>query len=495
MKHLITIFVGCILLCLISISAAAQDTRVESEQVMGTTRDGSGRSTVPSSETHLDIRTANLAADATDPLHTCHNNDTTGSQPDRAGGYSVFTRITHPGGELFLSTATSNYDTVLSVFTYVDAGVPLGAALACNDDQTPGSVFTSFIDVNLPAGRYLVMVSRFSDSVAGAALSLKLDIGYLPAGVPPTNDNPNAPIALTAQQAYTQTGVHFATDSDTERALTMTCEMYNSVWYSFTAPTFGEYQFTSHGSILQVQPDSSYTYATAIGVYVEFFNTALQITEYLPVGCFSSVNYNAVTDPIYMSPGLTYHIRLGTRYNANILSGSKYKIKPVVTHVSLSTNDGFDDGLTGWKAAKFDVGDGVSGGIATINAGAVKKTLSQTKTSFPSYVKWAKGGMLHFSAAYGYTGLPAGKFTVTVAYSDGRPNTVVNAPFTTSNGGGVFMPIALASTKIKSVKMAVSVNPGSGASISVDYMVLEYDRDPSALRGVATEVLAFPAVK
>lgn len=494
MKRLSFLVIVCVLVCLTSTVAAQTGTRVESSQLLATSRTGSSRSTIPSSETHADIRTDNLQMDGTDPLHSCYGNDVSGSTADNAGTYSMFTRIVHPGGELFVNTTGSNYDTVVSVFTYADAGVALGAALACNDDQTPGSNTTSFIDINLPAGQYLVMISRYSLTSSGTALSLKLDIAYLPQGVPPSNDNPATPIALTAHKVNSQSGVHFATDSTLEQDLNATCAIYNSVWYSYTAPAYGEYQFTSHGSVFQVQPNLSYGYASTIGVYSSNFDPDTSTTSYLLEGCYTSVNYNAVTDPIYMSPGLNLLLRVGTAYNINLLPNSTYKIKPVVTHVALSTNDGFEEGLMGWKTAKFDAGDGLVGDVVTINAGMVKKTLSQTKTTFPAYVKWAKGGILQFAAGYTYTGIPSGKFTVTIVYSDGKPNTVVNIPFSTSTGGYTFVPIALASTKVQSVKIAASVNPGSGASVSIDFMVLDYDRDPSAARDSGA-VLPFPTRK
>lgn len=493
MKHLSMLLLGCFWLCL-SVATMAQDTRVMSYQNLGTNRTGSFYSTVPSDETHSDIRTGNLVTDATDPLHPCHGNDTVGTQPDKAGSYSVFTQIIHPGGEIFISTLGSNFDTVVSIFNYADAGIPLGAALACNDDQTMGSVFTSFIDVNLPAGRYLVMVSRFSETSIGTALNLDLEIGYLPGGLPPVNDNPANAIALTTHQAYTQSNVQFATDGLLEQGLSMSCEIYNSVWYTYTAPVEGEYQFTSFGSVLQTAPGSNYELTTAIGVYT-VLNSGTQASDYILEGCVIANQFNAVTAPLPLSQGETYHIRLGTYSNRNLLSGTKYKIKPVVTAASLLTNERFNDGLTGWKTTKFEVGDGESGGRVTMNAGTVKKTVSQTKTTFPKAIKWVKGGVLHFNAGYNYTGTPSGKFTVTVAYSDGKPNTVVNIPFSTSHGYYVSTYIPLASPKVKSVKVMATANPGSGWSVSVNFMVLTYLRDPSATRAVSQDILPFPVVK
>lgn len=493
MKKLSILLLGCLWLCL-SVTAMAQDTRVMSHQRLGTDRTGSFKSTVPSDETHSDIRNSNLVADVTDPLHACHDNDISGTKPDKAGGYSVFTQIIHPGGEIFINTLGSNFDTVVSIFNYADAGIPLGAALACNDDQTPGSVFTSFIAVNLPAGHYLVMVSRFSETTSASALSLSLEIGYLPSGVPPVNDDAANAIDLTAHQTYSQSNVQFVTDSLLEQSLSMSCEIYNSVWYKYTAPVTGEYQFTSHGSVLQTSPGFMYELTTAIGVY-EVSNNGVQASDYYLAGCFFANEFNAVSSPLPLYQGETYYIRLGTYGNMNLLSGTKYKIKPVVTSASLLTNERFGDGLTGWKTTKFGVGDGESGGVVTMNAGTDKKTLSQTKTSFPTAIKWVKGGMLHFNAGYSYTGTPSGKFTVRVVYSDGKPSTVVNIPFSTTSASYVSTYIPLASPKVKSVKVMATANPGSDWSISINFMVLTYLRDPSATRAASAEVLPFPVVK
>lgn len=491
MKRVLYVLVGCLWLVMGVGVISAQDSRAVSEQNLGVARNSALRSTVPSGQSHLDIRTGNTQTDANDPLHPCYQNDISGSVVDNAGTYSVFTRVTHPGGTLSINTSGSNYDTVLSVFTYVDPELPLGAALACSDDQTPGSVVTSSVSLSLPAGRYLVMISRFSLTSAGSALNLFLNMNYTPDGVVPANDDPANAIPLTTHKAVTQSGVHFATDSVLEVSMNANCPIYNSVWYSYMPTASGVYQFTSFGSVLQVQPGASYTYLTAVGLY-----SSNGSGDYFLAECSSSDGFETVTDPYYsLIAGNTYYVRIGSYSNVNLLPGSQYKLRPVGVEVILSTNEQFNNGLTGWKTTKFGVGDGLIDGDMLINAGAEKKTLSQTKTTFPGAVKWVKGGMLNLSALYDYTGTPSGKFTVQVAYSDGRPNTVANAPFSTDNGGYVDFYVPLASTKVKSVKMMATVNPGSGASVTIGYMTLTYMRDPSGARAVDAPVLAFPTVK
>lgn len=492
MKRVVYVLFGCLWLVMGMGVVSAQDSRVVSDQDLGMVRNTPSESTVPSQKTHADIRTSNTVTDVNDPLHACAGNDVNNTIADSAGSYSVFTQVVFPGGVLSIRTTGSNYNTILSVYSFVDASQPLAAAVACNDDSILGSNYQSSVDVTLPAGRYLIMVSRFGETPAASALSLSLYIGVTFSGTSPTNDYPFTPVALTAHQAFSQTDVHFATDDDLDVALNANCEVFNSVWYTYTAPVDGEYQFTSYGSLLKTRYGDAFT--TAIGVY-EVANSGTLASDYTLEGCFIANEYNAVTTPLELLAGDTYHIRLGTYANDNLLPGSKYKIKPVVTTASLLTNDRFNDGLTGWKTTNFGVGDGTTSNVITINAGETKKTLSQTKTSFPSTVKWVKGGILHFDAGYAYTGVPSGKFTVRVVYSDGKPSTVVNIPFSTSDASYVSTYIPLASTKVKSVRAMATTNAGSGWSVSINFMVLRYVRDAAAIRAMPAQALPFPTVK
>jgi len=468
--------VVCLLLLLVSVSVAAAqtDTRTESYLSISASVAYIDSSTLPSSGDFADIRNigGNTLTDVADPIHQCRSGVVS------AGGYSVFTLVTHPGGTLSANTVGSNYDTLLSVFN-APGGLPSGAALACNDD-TVG--FTSSISTVLPAGRYFIMVSSWSVAAAGSALNLVMNLNYTPDSPAPSNDAYTSPTSLTTGVALVQTDIHHATDDATEIALNNTCNIHNSVWYAFTAPDNGGYVFTTQGS--------SYQYSNSAA----FDNTGIAIYS-LGLGSYECQSFNVmagVTTPIYVGEGQTVLVRVGIPFNFNLLPGSRYKIKAVaVSSQVIKTNFDFDAGGTGWKTRNWDAGDSFSVGSAIVNAGALKKSVSQSRSSFPSYIKFVKGGMVELIGYYSYTGSSGGKLSLTVTYSDGRPPKTISSALIVSNGMFVNIPLKLTSAKVKRIRVSATVNPGVGTeTLNLDYLYAQYTRSATVARSAAP--LALP---
>ncbi len=452
----------CLLLLLVSVSVAVAqtDTRTTSSLSISSNLTYIPSSTLPSTGNFADIRSSNTVTDVADPILPCLISG--------AGGYSVFMIVTHPGGTLSATTTGSNYDTVLSVFN-APGGIPSGAGLACDDDDSPLS--TSSISTVLPAGRYIIMVSRWGINASASALNLVMSLSYTPDMPAPSNDAYTLPTTLTTGVAVTQSDVHHATDDATEIGLNSGCGMLNSVWYTFTAPDSGGYVFTTQGSSYQYSPSASFG-NTSIAIYT----TGLSVVE-----CHSYNSFAGVSTPIYITEGQTVLVRVGIPYNANLLPGSRYKIKAVsVSSQVIKTNVGFNEGGTGWKTRNWDAGDSFSGGDAIVNAGALKKSLSQSRSSFPSYIKFVKGGTLELHSHYDYTGSSGGKLSLTVTYSDGTPQKTVSSALIPSNGMLVRLQLTLTSAKVKSIKVKATVNPGVG-TLDLAYLSAQYTRSAAPL--------------
>ncbi|MCU0465068.1 MAG: hypothetical protein MUF38_10925 [Anaerolineae bacterium] len=410
-------------------------------------------STLPSSGSYADVRTSNLQFDNLDPLHPCRS-----GTPDR-GSYSVFLRIIHPGGTLNISTAGSNYDTVMSVFNVV-GGRASGEAVVCNDDSDG---FTSAINTPVAGGEYIVMISRFDTTSAGSALNLSVNMSFSSPNIP-TNDAHTAPIPLTVGVVTVQPRPHFLSDNATDLSLMANCEMYNTAWYSFTVPESGYYRFDTFGTNILWQPNYS-TPTSSIAVH----NTTL------PSQLSCSVDYtnNAVTDTLYFVAGSSYLVRVGSSYNVNMLPGTTYSIRPIFLGGNLTRNNvGFENGGTGWTA------NGVvdfSGGVAKMNAGATTKSIVQARNNPPTYFKLSPKGTVYLQARYTYNGTATGTIRIRIDYKDGTPATVVNVPIASGLAQNLSVPVKLASANVKKVRVYAILNPGSG-TLDVDFLYAEYRR-------------------
>lgn len=431
------------------------------------------------------------AIDETDPLHPCHGNDIDGSKQDSAGSYSIFTRIIHPGGVLVISSE-ANYDTVMSIFNSI-GGLPNGAPVACNDDDA--TLFTpnnSKISQNLPAGEYVVMISRYDPApveVGPVVWGLVIRTSYTPDTFMTPNDDSGLPTPITIGVAYTQTDVHHTSDNAFESSLNSACMMYNSVWYQFIAPTSGYYQFTTFGSSYLAQPSLSAT-SMGLGIYTD---DPIVLTQ-----CRTNPLGSAVSQPIFISQGQSYLLRVGTVAapnsligTGNMLPNSRYRIKAIATGLWVHNDPDFTLDGVGWATKNWAVGDLFTNGTAVMNATTVKKVLTQGRSVFPSYYKWQKGAILELNSAYAYTGTATGKLTIKVTYTDGRKASVLNVPIVPAVTGVIKTPLTLPSAKVKKITVSATLNPGSGV-LTLDSLYVNYVRDSAPARSQQSR-LPFPS--
>jgi subtilisin family serine protease len=148
---------------------------------------------------------------------------------------SVWWSWTAPtSGTVNINTIGSSFDTYLSVFT----GSALGnlTLIGANDDG--GGSLTSLVSLNATAGTtYQIAVDGFSSATGPIALNIVVP--------PPPNDNFANRIALTGSTANA-TGTNIgATGEVGEPAQS---GPINSSWWSWTAPTSGNYTFDTRGS-------------------------------------------------------------------------------------------------------------------------------------------------------------------------------------------------------------------------------------------------------
>jgi hypothetical protein len=133
-----------------------------------------------------------------------------------------------------IDTRGSNFDTYLSVYDGSD--LPNLTLIGANDDA--GGSLTSLVSLNATAGTtYRIAVDGFS-SITGA---IQLNI----APPPPANDNFANRITLTGDSANATGTNRGATGEVGEPAQS---GITNSVWWTWTAPTTGNYTFDTIGS-------------------------------------------------------------------------------------------------------------------------------------------------------------------------------------------------------------------------------------------------------
>jgi hypothetical protein len=148
-------------------------------------------------------------------------------------------RFTGTGRPVTLSTALSDFDTVLAVYD-APGGTPiLGNQVACNDDDPgAGGATTSALTFSSVRGKnYLVQVaSRLSDH---GSIDLRASSSARPA-----NDDRLAAAALSTGVAAT-VGNAGASQELGEQLTCGTANYAATMWFSWTAPSIGNAVFTS----------------------------------------------------------------------------------------------------------------------------------------------------------------------------------------------------------------------------------------------------------
>ena len=156
-------------------------------------------------------------------------------EPSQSGQInSAWWSWTAPTSGLYnIDTRGSNFDTYLSVFT--GSALPNLTLIGANDDAL-GSL-TSLVSLNATAGTtYRIAVDGFSSATGAIQLNI---------APPPPNDNFANRIALTGSTANATGTNRGATGEVGEPAQS---GQINSVWWTWTAPTTGNYTFDTIGS-------------------------------------------------------------------------------------------------------------------------------------------------------------------------------------------------------------------------------------------------------
>ena len=143
---------------------------------------------------------------------------------------------TAPNSELYnIDTRGSNFDTYLSV--YDDSDLANLTLISANDDD-PGESLTSLVSLNATAGTtYRIAVDGYLNATGAIQLNI--------APPPPDNDNFANAIALTGATANATGSNRGGTGEVGEPAQN---GQINSVWWTWTAPTTGNYTFDTIGS-------------------------------------------------------------------------------------------------------------------------------------------------------------------------------------------------------------------------------------------------------
>ena len=161
--------------------------------------------------------------------------------PSSEGGRSVWWTWTAPAdGAVTITTAGSNFDTMLAAYT----GDTLGSLTlrAFNDDREPTN--TSIITFNVVAGTVYQISVDGSISTAG---NIVLHSTLGPTQPPPANDRFANRGLITGSQAIVTASNVGATREPAE-PLHSDALSFNSVWWSWTAPSSGGLTLTTEGS-------------------------------------------------------------------------------------------------------------------------------------------------------------------------------------------------------------------------------------------------------
>ncbi len=166
--------------------------------------------------------------------------NTPGAVINNCGGLTMvrtgWYRLTGTGGLTTITTAGSNFDTVLSVIE------PSGTPVGCNDDfggaQQSQLQFPSF-----PGQAFLVQVGGCNGAGCGAAFGSLRVIAFAPG---PLNDSSAAPQALSTGVPATA----FPLGATTDAGEVVTCRaatFAKTVWFRFAASAPGRATFSSSG--------------------------------------------------------------------------------------------------------------------------------------------------------------------------------------------------------------------------------------------------------
>jgi hypothetical protein len=199
------------------------------------------------------------------------------------GGHSVWWSWTAPAsGSVTFTTAGSNFDTLLGVYTGTSVA---GLTLVAQNDDANG-VRTSAVTFNAVAGvTYQIAVDGYNGATGG----ITLNVALTPSG--PANDNFTSRAALAGTSA-TVTGTNVNATREAGEPLIVGNGGGHSVWWTWTAPASGSVTFATAGS----------NFDTLLGVYTGTSVSALtQVAANDDANGVqtSAVTFNAVAGTAY----------------------------------------------------------------------------------------------------------------------------------------------------------------------------------------------------
>lgn len=250
----------------------------------------------------------------------------------RTGTQSVWYEFYVPAGLITLTTDGSSgsaSDTLMSIWQGVS--MESLASVECDDDDGIGTA--SLITRVLPEGRYIVQISRFSDTPSAAAGTYHLSMDFVPAGPVPGNDTrANATFIGLPDAVFVQNMDNASLDTDDTDTSCTSFKNAHSVWFRLVLVSAKQVYFWSSGAIndtvLTVYENPS------VGVYNE-------------IACnddvTSSNRYAGIT--ITLDPG-TYYIRMASFASSGALNGGT----AAIFNASLETvtNGGFETADASW---------------------------------------------------------------------------------------------------------------------------------------------------
>jgi putative metal-binding protein len=241
-----------------------------------------------------DFNTPGILAFSTQPSLSNESFGTQTGEPAAASGcpamgHTGWWRIEGTGQQITISTAGSNFNTVLAA--YDAPGAPsAGNRIACND--TLGSNFATIVFGSVRGRSYLIQVGGNPTSTFGVLV--------LSASAPrPGNDDratalavpPNESRSVDSTGASSEPGEVLACDADRYAA---------TVWFRFTAPAVGDVAFTASGNF----PTAPNPGDTVMAVY--------RASDGAPLGCNDDAGAGAGGSRVaFRAPPGEYLVQVG----------------------------------------------------------------------------------------------------------------------------------------------------------------------------------------
>jgi hypothetical protein len=388
-----------------------------------------------------------------------------GGEPNiagNAGGKSVWWTWTAPAsGSATVSTAGSNFDTTLGIYT--GSSVAALTLVASNDDA-PG-VHTSLVTFNAIAGTtYQIAVDGY-DGVTG---NVTLNIALTPSG--PANNNFANRTPITGSSA-TVTGNNVNATKEAGEPGIAGNAGGKSVWWTWTAPASGSATISTAGS----------NFDTILGVYTGSSAAALTLianNDDASGGQTSLVTFNAVAGTTYqiavdgyngVSGNITLNIALAPSGPTNnnfasrtVITGSSATVTGSNVNATKEAGEPNIAGNTGGKSvwwtwtapasgkvtistagSNFDTTSGIYTGssVAALTLVASNDDAPGVHTSLVTFI--AVAGTTYQIAVDGYNGA-AGNITLNVALTPSGPannnfanRTVITGSSATVTGSNV----------------------------------------------------------